>query len=98
MFKFNCYPDGGEEFEVTARSRAIAAWEDAPGQPRGARRSIGDFTKRLQMSDAVDLAWFAASKAGQTGLDIKQWREQVDVEFERYDEDDDEEGPTDVAP
>jgi hypothetical protein len=96
MFRFSCHPDGGESFEVVARSRAITAWETAPGQPKGAQRSIGDFTSNLQMKEAVDLAWFAASQAGQTGLDIKQWREQVDIEFEPYG--DDETGPTQPAP
>lgn len=87
MFRFKCYPDGGDEFEVVARSRAITAWENAPGRPKGSRRSISDL-KDLQMTDYVDLAWFAATKQEQTGLDITEWRDQVDVEFEKYDDDD----------
>ena len=96
MFKFTCYPDGGEPFTVLARSRAIAAWENAPGQPKGTRRSVGDLTERLKMTDMIELAWFAADKAGQTGLDLSQWKDQVDVDLEPYD--DEEEGPTGVAP
>lgn len=101
MFKFKCEPDGGEPFEVIAKSRAIAAWENAPGQPRGQKRSIGEFTKHFTMSESVDLAWFAASRAGLTGLDLLQWRDQVDVEFEKYGDDedaDDEAGPTPETP
>jgi hypothetical protein len=97
MFKFTCRPDGGEPFEVVALSRAITAWENAPfGQPRGTKRSVGELTKNFKMADMVDLAWFAADKAGKTGLDLIQWREQVDVELEPYD--DDEAGPTDPTP
>ena len=98
MFKFKCEPDGGEPFEVIAKSRAIAAWENAPGQPRGQKRSIGEFTQKFTMSDSVDLAWYAASRAGMTGLNIEQWRAQVEVEFMKYDEDDAEEVPTEATP
>ena len=100
MFRFTCRPDGGEEFEVIARSRAIAAWENAPGQnPRGPKRSVGELTKSFKMSDMADLAWYAADKAGQTGLDLPTWRQQVDVELEKYGVDDDEElGPTPETP
>ena len=97
MFRFTCRPDGGEKFEVIALSRAITAWENAPGQ-RGTKRSVGELTKSFKMVDMVDLAWFAADKAGKTGLDLASWREQVDVELERYDEDDDEAGPTPETP
>ncbi|SRR6266581_986255 len=97
MFKFSCHPDGGESFEVIARSRAIVAWETAPGQPKGTQRSVSDITKNLKMREMVELSWFAASKAGLTDLDLPTWREQVDVELEKY-EDDDEAGPTAVTP
>jgi len=98
MFRFTCHPDGGEPFEVVALSRAITAWENAPGQGR-TKRSVGELTQNLKMADMVDLAWFAASKSGKTGLDLAQWREQVDVELERYgDEDDEEAGPTQGTP
>lgn len=96
MFRFTCSPDGGEPFEVVALSRAITAWENAPGQPRGAHRSVGDLTKSFKMADMVDLAWFAANKAGKTDLDLPTWREQVDVELEQYDSD--EAGPTETTP
>lgn len=90
MFKFSCHPDGGESFEVVARSRAITAWETAPGQPKGEpQRTISDVTKNMKMTYMVDLAWFAASKAGLTELDIKQWRDQVDVDLEKYEDDED---------
>jgi hypothetical protein len=99
MFRFTCRPDGGESFEVVALSRAITAWENAPfGQPRGTKRSVGELTKNFKMADMVDLAWFAADKAGKTGLDLIQWRDQVDVELEKYGDDDDEAGPTDPTP
>jgi len=98
MFKFSCHPDGGPSFTVIARSRAISAWENAPGQPKGERRSLGDFTKNLSMVDTVDLAWYAASKAGKTDLDIIEWRKQVDVDLEEYDDAVDGPGPTEVAP
>lgn len=99
MFKFKCYPDGGEEFEVVARDRAIVAWENAPGQPKSQpRRSVGELTKSFRMTDMSELAWFAASRARLTELDLPGWREQVDVELLPYDEDDHEAGPTTVAP
>lgn len=99
MFWFTCHPDGAESFKVEARSRAISAWEKAPGQPRGTSRSIGDVTEKLQMAEMVDLAWFAADKAGLTDLNIEQWRAQVDVDLEAPDEDDDGKvGPTPAAP
>lgn len=97
MFRFTCQPDGAEPFEVVAKGRAVAAWENAPGQPRGTRRSVGDLTKHFRMSDMIDVAWFAASKAGQTDLDLPGWRERVEVELEKYDDDDEEAGPTDLA-
>ena len=100
MFRFKCRPDGGEPFEVIALSRAIAAWENAPGQPKGSRRSISKLSETT-MGDMVDLAWFQASREGRTGLDLPQWRDQVDVEMKEYkddDEDADEEGPTSEAP
>lgn len=99
MFRFTCHPDGGKKFEVVALSRAITAWENAPGQPKGARRNISNL-KDLGMADYVDMAWFAAARAGDTDLDIKSWREQVDVELEKYDTDDgdDEAGPTPEDP
>ena len=96
MFRFTCRPDGGEPFEVVALSRAITAWENAPGRPRGSHRSVGELTKDFKMADMVDLAWFAADKAGKTGLDLLAWREQVDVELEPYG--DDEAGPTATTP
>jgi hypothetical protein len=99
MFKFKCKPDGGKAFEVNAESRAIAAWETAPGQPKGTRRRIGDIHERLDMAAMVDLAWFAASRAELTQLDIKEWRDQVDITLEAPDEDDDAEaGPTQPIP
>ena len=98
MFRFTCRPDGGEEFEVVALSRAITAWENAPGQARGTKRSVGELTKNFKMADMVDLAWFAASKAKLTQLDLPTWRDEVDVELEPYDEDDDEAGPTPETP
>jgi len=97
MFRFTCHPDGGEPFEVVALSRAITAWENAPGQVRGTKRSVGELTQNFKMADMVDLAWFAADKAGRTGLDLPSWREQVDVELQPYDEDD-EAGPTPETP
>lgn len=99
MFRFTCHPDGGKKFEVVARSRAIAAWETAPGQPKGEQRKVGDIHQRLDMGAMVDLAWFAASRNEQTQLDIKEWRQQVDVDLEKYEDDDsDEAGPTQQAP
>ncbi len=98
MFRFTCHPDGGESFEVIALSRAIVAWETAPGQPKGTQRSVSDITENLKMRDMADLSWFAASKAGLTDLDLPQWREQVDVELEKYGDDDDEAGPTEPTP
>jgi len=98
MFKFICHPDGGESFEVVARDRAITAWENAPGQPRGTRRSVGDLTKNFRMTDMSELAWFAANRAGLTGLDLPGWRDQVDVEFGKYDDEDAEAGPTQPTP
>lgn len=104
MFKFKCHPDGGKAFEVVARSRAITAWENAPFQPKGQpRRKLGDITNGLDMGALVDLAWYAASRGGLTELDIREWRDQVDVDLEKYDEDADdddsadEEGPTHVT-
>jgi hypothetical protein len=101
MFRFTCHPDGVEPFEVVARSRVIAAWENAPGQRKGSKRSLGDLAD-WTMSDYVDLAWFAANRAGKTDLAITQWREEVDVELEKYDQDDEdadpEAGPTQKAP
>jgi hypothetical protein len=95
MFRFTCHPDGGESFEVIARSRAITAWENAPGQPRGTRRSVGELTEKLKMADMVEVAWFAAAKAKLTDMDLPTWQNEVDVELEKYDEDDeDEAGPT----
>ena len=96
MFRFTCRPDGGEKFEVVALSRAITAWENAPGQVRGTKRSVGELTKNFKMADMVDLAWFAASKGGKTELDLRTWQEQVDVELEPYE--DDEAGPTPETP
>jgi hypothetical protein len=92
MFRFTCRPDGGEEFEVVARSRAIAAWENAPGQRKGPKRSLGNLAE-LGMADYVDMAWYAASRAGKTDLAITQWREEVDVELEKYDQDDEDADP-----
>lgn len=98
MFRFTCHPDGGKKFEVVALSRAITAWENAPGQVRGAKRSVGELTQNFKMADMVDLAWFAANKAGKTELDLATWRDQVDVELEKYDDEDDEAGPTPETP
>lgn len=104
MFRFKCYPDGGQPFEVDALSRAIAAWENAPGQPKGeTRRSVSTFSKNLSMTDSTDLAWYAASRAGLTGLDLVEWRKQVDVSLEKFEDEDDEiprgeAGPTSAAP
>ena len=98
MFRFQCFPDGGKDFEVVARDRAITAWENAPGQPRGTRRSVGDLTQHFRMTDMSELAWFAASRAGLTGLDLRSWKEQVDVEIKPYDDEDAEAGPTSPAP
>lgn len=97
MFWFTCHPDGAEPFKVEAKSRAIAAWEKAPGQPKGSQRTVGDLTDHFAMAEMVDLAWFAADKSGLTSLDINQWREQVDVELEPPD-DDEAADPTPAAP
>lgn len=92
MFTFVCKPDGGEPFKVEAASRAIAAWEQAPGS-KG--RSVSALSENMRMSELVDLAWFAADRAGKTGLDIKTWREQVDINVvPGEDDDEDEAGPT----
>jgi hypothetical protein len=85
---------------VRTGSRAITAWENAPGQPKSAkRRSIATLVEDMRMTDLTDLAWYAASRAGKTPLDITEWREQVDIDVERDEQDDDEDaaGPTQVA-
>lgn len=90
MFTFLCTPDAGEPFEVKATSRAITRWESA-----GRGRSVSSLTENMRMTDLVDLAWFAADRAGKTQLDIAQWRDQVDIDAKpSTDDDDDEEGPT----
>lgn len=101
MFRFTCRPEGGKKFEVIARSRAITAWETAPGQPKGQpQRTVSDITKNMKMTYMVDLAWYAAERAGLTELDIVAWRDQVDVDLERYEDEEDKEddelgmGPT----
>lgn len=95
MFRFTCAPDGGEPFEVVAKSRAIAAWEKAPGA-KG--RSLGTLADVVRISELVDLAWFAAARAQLTSMDIVTWREQVDVDVERLDDDADGGGPTRATP
>lgn len=101
MFKFTCHPDGGASFEVVARSRAITAWETAPGQAKGQpQRTISEVTKNMKMVYMVDLAWYAAERAGQTSLNIIEWRDQVDVDLEKYEDDEGDElgaGPTTPA-
>lgn len=98
MFTFTCIPDGGERFTVRATSRAITAWENAPGQPKsGPRRSVSTLVEGMRMTDLTDLAWFAAARAGMTPLDIVEWRDQVDIDVKQEDQDDDEDsgsGPT----
>lgn len=84
MFTFTVHPDGGEPFVIEAKSRAIAAWEKAPGS-KG--RSLGQLAETMRMTELVDLAWFAADKAGLTTLDRREWAEQVDVDVEKSDED-----------
>ena len=54
-----------------------------------------DLTVLRAMSE---LAWFAANRAGLTGLDLPGWRDQVDVEFGKYDDEDAEAGPTQPTP
>lgn len=88
MFTFKCSPDGAESFTVRASSRAITAWENAPGQAKsGPRRSISALAGDARMTDLTDLAWFAASRAGLTSLDIREWHDQVDIDVEGDDED-----------
>jgi len=90
MFTFKCKPDGGEPFTVRTGSRSITAWENAPGQPKsGPRRSISTLAETPRMTDLTDLAWFAASRAGMTPLDIHEWRDQVDIDVEKNEEDED---------
>src|SRR5689334_8773939 len=96
MFTFKCSPDGGEPFTVRTGSRAITAWENAPGQPKSApRRSISTLAENARMTDLTDLAWFAASRAGLTPLDIREWRDQVDIDVEKDEDDEDDEGDLD---
>lgn len=105
MFTFTCIPDGAEpekerRFTVRTTSRVITAWENAPGQPKSAkRRSVATLLEDMRMTDLTDLAWYAASRAGLTPLDIVEWREQVDIDVEKDEQDDDEDaaGPTNAA-
>lgn len=102
MFTLKIIPDGpdgqpGEPFDVTTTSRDIVRWE--AGGNRQNPRSMGSLNDNFKMSDVTDLAWFAASRRGLTDLDIKQWREQVDVDITKRqgdddDGDDEESGPT----
>lgn len=91
MYTLKVTPDEGEPFEVYTTSRAVARWENAPGQKTP--RSIGSLAKNVRMTDIVDLAWFAADLKGLTTLDIRQWRDGVDIAMVRKDDDeDDDEG------
>lgn len=98
MFTITCEPDGAEPFTVRTTSRAIAAWENAPGQPKTQpRRSISTLLENMRMTDLVDLAWYAASKQAMTDLDIVQWRDLVDIDVTKEAQESDEEsgvGPT----
>lgn len=99
MFTIKCEPEGGEVFTVRTTSRAITAWENAPGQPKTQpRRSISTLVENMRMTDLVDLAWFAASRQSMTDLDIVQWRDLVDIDVTREDQESDDEesgvGPT----
>lgn len=95
MFTLTIVPDlpsgePGEAFEVTTTSRDIVRWEMGDR-----RRSVGTLTEQMRMSDITDLAWYAADRRGLTDLDIKRWRESVDIDFRKADESKDDDGSGD---
>jgi hypothetical protein len=99
VFTFKCSPDGAEPFTVKTGSRAITAWENAPGQPKSQpRRSISTLAEAPRMTDLTDLAWYAASRAGLTSLDIREWQDQVDIDVRKNDEDEDSDGDGGLDP
>jgi hypothetical protein len=90
VFNIRVIPDGGEPFEVETTSRDIVAWE--AGGNRQNPRSMSKLSDDLRMTDVTDLAWFAARRKSLTDLDLRQWREQVDIDITSRpgdDEDDD---------
>jgi hypothetical protein len=90
MFKLKINPDDGEPFEVESTSRDIVKWECS-----AKNRSVGRLVEDMRMTDITDLAWFAADRRGLTRLDIRAWREQVDIDFERIATADEDEGEDD---
>lgn len=90
MFTIKVRPDGGEPFEVETTSRDIVRWE--AGGNRQNPRSMSRLSEDMRMTDVTDLAWYAADRRGLTQLDIRQWREQVDLDITKSSTDDDSDG------
>jgi hypothetical protein len=95
VFNVRVRPDGGEPFEVETTSRDIVRWE--AGGNRQTPRSMSRLSDELRMTDVTDLAWYAASRQGLTTLDLRQWREQVDIDITSKPGDDDEDDDDDSA-
>ena len=90
MFDFKIIPDGGEPFEVSAKSRDIVQWE------RRFRSNLGRLQQTMSMSGLTELAFVAAQRQGLFQGDYKSFEDSVDLDLLGDDEDESESeaGPT----
>lgn len=88
MFKFTVSRDGHEPFDAIATSRDLAKWEST-----GKGRSLGTFGDNPRMVDMYQIAFITCERLDLFDGDIRAFREECDLEFEKLDADD-ETGPT----
>lgn len=89
MFRLKVEPDGGEPFEVEAKSRDVVRWEKLPPERGAPPRNVGRLESAARMTDLTELAWCAAERRGLTSLSLKEFLDQVDVDAVRAVVDDD---------
>jgi hypothetical protein len=89
MFTFRIEPDGGEAFQVTAKSRDLVRWEQGvglPGRPAGRPRSLASVQQDMSMSALSEIAFVAARRAGKFDGDLHGFQDACEFELISGDE------------
>lgn len=82
MFTFTVLPDNGKEYEVTATSRDVRAWEK-----KHRDNSLMKLTQDLKLDDLYQVAYIASVRQGLYSGSQADFEASVDLEMEAEAED-----------
>jgi hypothetical protein len=85
LWTFECYPEDGEQFEVEAVSRDVVLWE------KSSKHTLKYLYDAMPMTELAKVAYLAAKRLELFDGTLSEWRESVDINLKKRDDDDEEE-------